>query len=167
MVATNARDDWSIMAQNVIQLLKPGGSIQWEEPDLWNVRVLREKVESQTDNLARLIHYWNSTMGEKLLYGFSTLPAIYQAFGLVNVREDVVASDRLLHNRIPFAKISADGAFGWARLRAMNGMSGALTMEQVEEMQRGVDRDFESGEYTTLELTSCFSSKFQAIPSIL
>ncbi|KAL9056096.1 MAG: hypothetical protein Q9162_003159 [Coniocarpon cinnabarinum] len=152
MASANTRDCWAVMARCVIPLLKPGGYIQWEEPDLWQVRVLRNEADSCTDNLGHLVHYWSSSVGENLLYGFSTLPHIYQLLGLVERFEDVIASDRLLHNRIPSSKISAQAAFGWARLRAGNGAAGALSMEQLDELERAVERDFDSGAYIRYDI---------------
>ena len=158
-VSAMERDHWLLMADHCSVLLKPGGSIQWEEPDLWNIRILRERVDSQTDALFNLHRYWQSSLGERFLYGYSTLPATFQRLGLLDVCEDVVATDRLIHNRTPCARLSAQGILGWARIRAEHHEEGALSVEQVDQLERDVRRDFESGAYSRYDIFVIMGSK--------
>lgn len=98
MVAAMEKDDWKLVTRNMIELLKPGGAIQWVEGDhsTMFLEPLKSSPRSRRDRMQR----WgtkivNGVMGERLKHGWSDLPNIFRDQGLEGVIHEVFDSDRV------------------------------------------------------------------------
>jgi hypothetical protein len=76
-------DDWELVLRNMLQLLKPGGAIQWEEPAFSQVQLLRGEPSSMTATMTRLsLMFRSGPLQQRFSHGWSTLPAIMEKCGL-------------------------------------------------------------------------------------
>ncbi|KAL4788908.1 hypothetical protein BDV19DRAFT_395546 [Aspergillus venezuelensis] len=83
--------DW--VARNIMQLLKPGGYIQWAEPDVSSFRIettgTKDKDVPQIQALTELLHVSQSQDPRLSPTWVPRLPAIFQSLGLDGVQSDV------------------------------------------------------------------------------
>lgn len=96
LVAAVEKYEWEGMVKNVLQLIKPGGAIQWVEADHSEMFLhpIKATPSASTDRLRK----WGDkicyeSMGDRLKYGWSTLPAIFRKLGLEDVTSDMIPSD--------------------------------------------------------------------------
>lgn len=91
-----AGEDWDAVARHAIQLLKPGGDLQWCEADFENMDMLQTKGGSSRVAHEDLSHFILDVMQKhgKLAGDVGRLcEAVWRA-GFQNCSEDLVSSDR-------------------------------------------------------------------------
>ena len=152
MVSGLEKDDWDVVAANAIQLLKPGGAIQWAEAGFLQAAYLRGKASTTPRALEHVGHRFHEGMGHRLRHGYSALPTIFEHKGLRNVFQDIVASDRVSETRQALTQASYDGIFGWALKMQANSAPGAWTMEEVEELTGKCEEEIRGGCYCRFEM---------------
>ncbi|KAI9710435.1 MAG: hypothetical protein M1828_002165 [Chrysothrix sp. TS-e1954] len=142
--------DWESVSRHCMQLLKPGGWIQWDEANfMQSRRALRGEVDSTVAHIDKMIDFSPASMLERAENGWSTLPNIFSSIGLKDAATDLVSSDRVLENRKAATMVSVGGL--WSLLRNLEPKTGRNLMPK-EEMWRGLDNDVESGAYLRFDI---------------
>ncbi len=71
------QDGWKVVTANAIQLLKPGGALQWAEADFLQSSYLRGSLITIPSTLQHVGKRFHEGIGHRLQYGYSTLPKIF------------------------------------------------------------------------------------------
>ncbi|KAI1820159.1 S-adenosyl-L-methionine-dependent methyltransferase [Xylaria intraflava] len=151
LAGTLVGNDWRSATDNFVKLLKPGGWLQWQEPDdVSRLAVQEDDSGAQTRALQAITHeaIANRAVRECLDYPSKNLEDIFRKSGLRGVGRDVVASDRLPH-------LSYTGA-----LVALHGLLDGFGMDRQTKEGNSVRlrecmEDVESGAYLRYNLL-CF-----------
>ncbi|PHH65880.1 hypothetical protein CDD81_1249 [Ophiocordyceps australis] len=83
---------------NAVQLLKPGGWLQWEEPDLAQAGVSQSHVDAKTDALQYLVQTFFTAFSTRVFPNWN-LSSDMQAAGLTSIVRDCPTSDRVPETR--------------------------------------------------------------------
>ena len=159
LIAGMEPDDWEPVLRNVLQLLKPGGAIQWVEPAMSQVQHLRGEPNSMTATMTRLsLMFRSGPLQHRFSQGWSTLPAIMQQCGL-RVETDVVSSDRVVETRRALTENGLVALLGFARMMAAKKAPGAMSMEEIEETERAAIKEIESGCYVRYDVYTAVGFK--------
>ncbi|KAJ9322951.1 hypothetical protein DTO027B5_2993 [Paecilomyces variotii] len=145
-------DEWSSVVQNLAQLLKPGGAMQWEECNFIGVQHYRGQPESTVAAARFMGRLFRDGLQTRFSHGWSTLPQDMKAAGLEQVQEDIVSSDRLPETRKALTANGMTAIFSWARLMASKGAPGALSSERLDELERQAEADIQSGCYVRFDI---------------
>ena len=99
--------DWEIVSRNIYDLLKPGGWIQWIEPDFyqasrWFQLDPKVKKSNTTQEIMNLI---GSSTKEFEYFGFD-MEGIFREVGLRNIVHEVTSTDRIPETRPIWAEIT-------------------------------------------------------------
>ncbi|TGO13377.1 hypothetical protein BTUL_0070g00050 [Botrytis tulipae] len=86
-------------------------------------------------------------MKDNFSYGWKVLPRIYEEYGMRDVVEDIVSSDRIVETRAAMANNAMDAIFGWARLVSSRNLDDLLSAEELVRLEREVEREIASGCY--------------------
>ena len=152
-------DDWEPVLRNMLQLLKPGGAIQWEEGALSQLQYLRGEPSSMTATLKRAsLTFLTGTMQRRFSYGWNTLPEIMEKCGL-RVETDVVSSDRVVETRRAITENSLVALLGFARMMAAKEAPGAMATAEIEEMEDAAIKEIESGCYVRYDIHTAVGFK--------
>jgi SAM-dependent methyltransferase len=148
--------DWKPVVCNLVQLLKPGGALQWEECNFLAAEQLRGFVESTVSAVQRIERLLLEAFREHFQTGWNTLDSDMINAGLVEVQRDVVSSDRVPETRAATTKNSMVACFSWARSDKDH-----VPLDTVEllELERQAYRDIESGGYVRFDIHSVFGFK--------
>ena len=152
MVSGLEKDDWVVVARNAIQLLKPGGVVQWAEADFVHSSYLRGGLDTTPRSLELVGRHFHEGMNYRLQYGYSTLPKILEQQGLCDVVQDIVASDRIAETRQALTRVSYAGIFGWAYKLLSKNVSGAWTPQEIEELREKCEEEISLGAYCRYEI---------------
>lgn len=139
IAAMMSPEDWDVVMCNIIQLLKPGGSVQWGEADFGNVPCLRNNPEyMRFTALPKLLEKFRSVMGDRATTGPRNLVKAASA-RLENVEVDVFPTDRLPEMRARWARQAAIAMLAWAE------KSSGWSAEELAQMKSGVQVDIDNG----------------------
>ncbi|TGJ80277.1 hypothetical protein E0Z10_g8484 [Xylaria hypoxylon] len=152
LVAAMLPEDWAPAVVNLSRMLKPGGFLQWTECDVVSIKQLRGRGDSSVENIRFLQETFNTAIQEQISYGWSTLPTHMQEAGLHPIVRDIVSSDRIADTRERVTTNSIRVALAWARLMAARGTPGAMTAEEVDQLETNVQKDIESGAYLRYDI---------------
>jgi len=156
LVTTIAGDDWRLVAKNLVSLLKPGGWLQWQEPDgLRSITISAEDNGARKSGLQAFIDEasGDSAVHDRLDYPSSQLEGILHEAGLHSVVQDVVSSDKQ-----PYLRYNAAIVF----LQDLSGIIGSTIsgekagQEEIHNHLRECMDDLESGAYQRYNLL-CFT----------
>jgi hypothetical protein len=96
--AMKTMDDWMMVARNVLQLLKPGGRIQWCEGNFIQLigpsGVMRQTEHASIKGTQSITSEVFKPLREQLQLGWSTLPGTLRDLGCSSIIQDTVSSDR-------------------------------------------------------------------------
>ena len=155
LVAALSEQEWPTVTQNLMKLLKPGGWLQWQEPDgLQGKTVLRDEVGASRSNLQASLDevFAEKAIRDKFDYPSRNLDRIFKKAGLDHVVHDVVSTDRQPHLRCTTTLISIQGLVSGMR-GGMNGRK--YSKEDVDSQVKGWMEDVESGAYQRYNI-HCF-----------
>lgn len=152
LVTGMEKDDWEVVTSNALQLLKPGGAIQWAEADFLHSAYLRGGSDTAPKTLEHVGRRFHEGIGHRLQYGYSTLPAIFERQALRGVFQDIVASDRIPETRENITRISYDGIYGWAHQMRIKGAPGAWTVQEIKDLRKKCDEEIMAGGYCRFEI---------------
>lgn len=152
LVAAMTAADWEVALRNTLLLLKPGGAIQWEEPNFAETRQYRGGPESSTSTVRIMASRFQAALKERLLYGWSTLPGLMKEAGLVRVDEDIVSSDRVPETRQALTVAGNVALFAWAKQMTSRGMPDSLSMDELEKLEALAEQDVKSGCYSRFDI---------------
>ncbi|KAL8675790.1 MAG: hypothetical protein Q9186_007604, partial [Xanthomendoza sp. 1 TL-2023] len=159
LIAGMAPEDWEPVLHNMLQLLKPGGAIQWVEPAASQLRYVRGEPGSKTSTMTKVLSIFRDGLVQQWLsQGWSTLPAIMEKCGL-EVETDVVSSDRLVEARRALTENSLVAFMNFVRMMATKQAPGAMSPTQVDEMEAEIAKEVESGGYVTYDLHTAVGFK--------
>ena len=146
--------EWAPIVENISQLLKPGGWLQWEECDFSGVRHLRgaEYGDSRVETARKMGRAFREALRERFEHGWDTLPDDMRAAGLVDIATDCVASDRVPETRERLTANGMQAIFSWARLMAEKGVKGAMTAEELDRAEVEAFEDISHGCYVKFEI---------------
>ena len=143
----------------MLQLLKPGGAIQWEEPALSQMQHLRGEPSSMTATMTQLsLMMGSGPLQERFSHGWSTLPHIMERCGL-RIEKDVVSSDRVVEMRRALTENGLGALMGFARMMAATQAPGAMSMAQLKEMESAAIKIIESGCYIRYDVHTAIGFK--------
>lgn len=97
LAAGMREDDWQRVAVNALELLKPGGAIQWVEADHSNM--FEVPFKGLPSSTTQALTYWGTrilelAVGDRVRFGWSTLPSILERLGVERITGEVFSSDR-------------------------------------------------------------------------
>lgn len=155
LVTTLTGDDWRLVAENLMKLLKPGGWLQWQEPDgVRSVTILADEFGAQKNSLQAFLNeaFADKAVYDKLDYPSRHLEGVLIEAGLHGIFQDIVSSDKqpyLRYNAAIIALQDLSGIIG-------NGVNGKkLAQEKLDISLRDCMEDLESGAYHRYNL-HCF-----------
>ncbi|KAL6721692.1 hypothetical protein ACLMJK_000796 [Lecanora helva] len=156
-------DDWKLVLRNMVPLLKPGGVIQWTEPDFSTVQYLGGEPDSTTSTMTKLsLMFRSGGLQQRFSHGWSTLPTIMERCGL-RVERDVVSSDRVVASRRVLTENALVAMLGFARMLAakqtMESGQPELTASQIETMKASAMKEIESGCYVRYDVHTAIGFK--------
>ncbi|KAI4233490.1 MAG: hypothetical protein LQ352_008247 [Teloschistes flavicans] len=144
--------DWEVALHNMRLLLKPGGAIQWEEPNFAEVRHYRGVPGSSTSTLRIMSSRFRAAFKERLLYGWSSLPRLMKEAGLVHVDEEIVSSDRVPETRQALTTNGNVALFAWAKQMTSRGMPDSLSTDELEKLEALAEQEVKSGCYVRFDI---------------
>lgn len=147
------------MAANILTLLKPGGSLQWDECNYSATGILRSQPDSTVGWLHRTEMDFINRYRSRLDYGWSTLPGIFEELGLQDLRTDVVSSDRVPETRTGMTRVLSMGIFEWLRAMASESQDAVWLGEDIPDLQANTNKDIESGAYARFDIHIAMGSK--------
>ncbi|KAI9722764.1 MAG: hypothetical protein M1828_004460 [Chrysothrix sp. TS-e1954] len=153
LVAALDAHEWETVARNCVQLLKPGGHIQWDEANFARARqALRGEVDSTVADLNRLNEVFPEVLRARFEHGWSDLARVFSELGLQDVQVDLVSSDRLLEHRHTATRNTV--AAIWSLLRDMETKMGKTIVpeDKLKELMEGVEKDVRSGAYIRYDI---------------
>lgn len=144
--------EWEMVTQNVLQLLKPGGAIQWEEGDFINSSLYRGRDAKAN---GKVLDGLLGALLQQLRPRFERSLRILDGFekqGLVGLKRDKVASDNCITEiptvRKTLATVSLDAAVGWALL------SKALEPDEIAQAKSEAMEAIEAGVYNSYSINA-------------
>lgn len=144
--------EWPTVVQNLTQLLKPGGALQWEECNFTSVQHLPGRPGATVETARAMGQRFMDALWPQFAHGWDALEPEMKAAGLVRVQKDVIPTDRVHATRERLTVNGMRAIFGWARLVADKGSPGALSMERLEELERQAYKDIQSGCYVRFDV---------------
>lgn len=131
--------DWEAVMRNIVQLLKPGGAIQWEEADN-TVRCLRGSKEFQRYNgIPLVLSKFAEAMGDRRSSMMRELPAAASTAGLVEIDVDISSTDRIPEFRIDMTSQYMMAITGWAE------KAGVWKPSELAKVREDIKDDIERG----------------------
>lgn len=144
-------DEWNLVAQNAMKMLKPGGYFQWCEADFQNMDVLQTRGGSSRVAHEALLRFIVETMQKhgKLQGDVKRLGDIVRKAGCVNCSEDMVSSDCVAEMRREGSDIEHGAVASVARGFALNLKDEHTYSEQdIEDLCKRCDEEVaEAGVY--------------------
>ncbi|KAL8800329.1 MAG: hypothetical protein Q9182_005256 [Xanthomendoza sp. 2 TL-2023] len=154
-------EEWEPVLRNMVQLLKPGGAIQWTEPALSQLRYIRGEPYSRTSTMNELLSMLRGgPLQQRCSHGWSTLPAIMEKCGL-EVETDVVSSDRQAEAGRASTENHLKIPLSFLRMMAAKQAPGALSSTQIDEMEAEAIKEVESGSYVRYDLHTAIGFKLE------
>ncbi|KAK8040713.1 hypothetical protein PG991_000501 [Apiospora marii] len=147
VVAAMLPEEWEPTVWNLVQLLKPGGFLQWEECDFINAEYLQINPDCPVEKTRGIAEQFRTALWTRFQNGWNTLPRQMRAAGLEPIVTDVVESDRVPETRKKVTAGILNLCFTWARLMAERGAPGAMCSEQLDGLEKEVSDEIESGCY--------------------
>lgn len=144
--------DWEPAVRNLIQLLKPGGALQWEECDFTQCPYRRGRLDSSVSAARFMSTQFRMALMEKFSSGWSTLPQIMGSIGLLHVDDDIVSSDRVVETREAITTNGMVAIFLWAKLMSKRGAPGSLQIDELNKLEVQAARDIKSGCYVSYDV---------------
>lgn len=146
---------WDIASQNIFKMLKPGGLLQWDEPDVFRTTAVQmdpnaslRNCELAVESAIRIVKQMNHVEPE------GGLGAILEKAGFLNVSRYRFSSERAPELRKPYSLAHSGAILSILDIAAKKMTNCGWTPEQVAELRNSVRQDIESeGIYFTLTLS--------------
>ncbi|KAL3420410.1 methyltransferase domain-containing protein [Phlyctema vagabunda] len=155
LVSTLVGNDWSFVTKSLTKLLKPGGWLQWQEPDsVRNTTVSEDGIKVEKSGLQAFLNgaFTDKSVYDKFDYPLRHLESIFNEAGIYSLVKEVVSSDKQPYLRYNAALLDLHELV----LVMKRGNSGKRYTQ--EELNPGLKRcleDLESGIYQKYNLL-CF-----------
>ncbi|KAF3764007.1 hypothetical protein M406DRAFT_75232 [Cryphonectria parasitica EP155] len=153
LLAAMDGSEWGTVVRNVVQMLKPGGWLQWDEGDYTSLKYYRGLEDSKVATARKIEGMVKGTLlGERMKHGWNTLPEHMTAAGLEPVISDIVSSDRMPETRHAMSAATTKALINFAHITNARGSPGSLADEEVDELETRVFEEFESGCYVRFDI---------------
>lgn len=155
LVATLVGNDWDFVTKSLTKLLRPGGWLQWQEPDsVRNITVSEDGVEVQKSSLQAFLNgaFTDKAVYDKFDYPLRHLERIFQEAGIYSLVKETVSSDKQPYLRYNAALIDLHELV-LVMKRGTNGKK--YTQEELNPGLNSCLEDLESGIYQRYNLL-CF-----------
>ncbi|KAI0431113.1 hypothetical protein F5Y09DRAFT_305971 [Xylaria sp. FL1042] len=139
--------DWEPAVRNIFRILRPGGYIQWEECEFLNGEWLKSTPTARVETTEFMGKAFSAALHEQFQHGWNTLPGQMRAAGFTSVISDIVSSDRVLETRADMTASILSLVFTWARMMTERGVSGPLFGDHLDDLQKVVNEEIQSGGY--------------------
>ena len=100
-------EDWETVTRNMYDMLKPGGWLQWLEPDLWQATQLTRQDPKKL-TVAQEIYELLRPYVHRFEYPCKELADIFRKVGIRNVIDEKISSDRIPETRPLWTEVNAD-----------------------------------------------------------
>lgn len=150
--------DWPVVLQNVLQILKPGGAIQWAEPNWTTAEQLRSKPETTCDGARVMSKLFKDVLAEKTPFGWNDLPDLMEAATMSGIQRDVVSTDRLPETRWALSVNVMVAMCLFAEIMAKQGVI-SLTEQELEQLGSQGFMDIDSGCYVRYDIHTAIGFK--------
>ena len=143
---------WITVAQNIFKLLKPGGYLQWFESDFPNIKALQSDPQIGSEATYALRDaFFELQREEDRAQPDAVNPSLKRnvlSAGFENVREDVIASDRVAETRKEHSMTGLRAVYG-GTLNSITKKGGGWVHDEkwVEEMYQKAVKEAEGGVY--------------------
>jgi len=137
-------NEWELAMKNLIALLKPGGHLQWLEPDHSKSRILNNKPGAPANATRELVTHSNQWFTEHVPIAGDNLSDLFRRNGLEVVTEDIFANDRLKHESAYHTPMTIQAAGNIAmKWRASQGK---ISKEQGDELIKMAVEETKNGD---------------------
>lgn len=144
VVAAMRPQHWKIVMRNVVQLLKPTGTLQWTEADWNNLRCLRDRNDAEVmpwRAIPRLLETFSARMDDKISESIGRLrQTVVDHFDHVEI--DVVSSDRFPEHRASSTRAFLGGMLSWAERAEV------LPFQELQKLKPEVEAEIDKGNVT-------------------
>lgn len=161
-IAMRSDDVWKATLKNLVDLVKPGGVLQWTEGCFKDLQIVSgDSGDSSSGNVfreARLQSWGFRNMPEGIMQTVALAQWFREEGRLADVTEDLVASDRLPETRKEFTMLTHGAIFTVmkTRLKEMREggkvEEGAWTLEEVEQKEKDALREIDAGAYVKFDI---------------
>ncbi|KAI1767994.1 S-adenosyl-L-methionine-dependent methyltransferase [Hypoxylon sp. FL1150] len=152
LVAAMLPGEWEPVVRNLTRLLKPGGYLQWEECDFVSSEWTKSTPRAKFEKSKYMLDLFLAALGERLRYGWNTLPEHMRAAGLTSVVTDVASSDKVLEAGCKLTSTIMTLVFSWARLLVERGEAGSVFDEGLDKLEKEVQEELKSGSYLKYDI---------------
>ncbi|KAF2634687.1 hypothetical protein P280DRAFT_463175 [Massarina eburnea CBS 473.64] len=158
LIAAVEPSEWPSVVSNTASLLKPGGKLQWEEIDFFTSNYLRSKPQSTTNTAQKCLFKMTKNV-DRFRAGFNTLAENMEKAGLGEVITDLVSNDRVPETRESLARNGIEVIMGFHGRMHEIGAPGAWSRAELEELEKGFEKDLESGAYVRYDIHIAIGTK--------
>ncbi|KAI1172873.1 S-adenosyl-L-methionine-dependent methyltransferase [Nemania sp. FL0916] len=143
--------DWEPTIRNIFRILKPGGYLQWTEPEIPNIEWLKTTPNSKVQASKYIGDKFFNSYADTT-FGWNALPAQMQAAGYSSVIRDVKKSDTIPETRRDMTHIIANLCLSWVRMKTERGASEPPFGDCLDSLEKEVDQEIESGCYVRFNI---------------
>lgn len=140
-------DQWAVAARNVLQLLKPGGWIQWFESQFADLQTYQNVPGASIESNEQV--YRNSIASlnrqDKMLDDVPRLRQTVQSVGFGDCAEDVFSSDRVPEVREQLMGVQFGALQAIARALAAKDPRFPMSSDEVEDAFKKAEKELEGG----------------------
>ena len=148
LVCALEKDEWESVTKNILDLLKPGGAIQWEEINAAKVESLRGGPKpTSVATMAKIRKMLVDGSGSRLEYGWNILQDVFLKFGMKDVDVDILSSDRIPEARRIVTTCILRVSMGFVRLMLKTGKLDSVTSEELDELEKKALLEINAGGY--------------------
>lgn len=151
-VALLPPDDWISVAKHAVQLLKPGGALQWIEGNfIQAMTVLQSTPETKTAAATQVMTKAISSMPH-LNWFVTNLPRVLKDVGFADVIPNVMSTDRVAEDRKEISHIASGAGHGILRMMSKNGVEEAPSATETERLVEEMKTEIDGGAYLRVDL---------------
>lgn len=139
--------EWALAARNALQLLKPGGWIQWHESQFRDIETLQNVSGASTRHNRNLLKATMATLGKqgKMLDDALKLSSTVEAAGFVDCAEDVFSTGRVPEVREELMKVQFGAIKAIGTALAAKDARFPMTSGEMETELEEAERELEGG----------------------
>lgn len=138
--------EWPLAAKNALQLLKPGGWIQWHESQFRELEMFQMVPGASTKHNERIIHAVMSTLNKqgKILDHVRHLRDIVQEAGFGDCEEDKFSTERAPEARLQLMNVQVSAMEFIGRLLAEKDPGFPMSKVELDEAIQGAWKEVEN-----------------------
>lgn len=138
-------DQWELAARNLLQLLKPGGFLQWHESQFRGIHTYQSVPGASIENNELLIRNTIASLNRqgKMLDDVLRLRQTVQSVGFEDCAEDVFSTDRVPEVREQLKGVQFGAVQAISRALAAKDPGFQMSSAEVEEALRRAEKELE------------------------